>query len=521
MEEKHGELHVETKCVDFFPDCWKVLIIDDDEDIHRVTQLVLKRFAFLGKRLQFFSAYSAEAGKQILSVQDDIAVILLDVVMEQEDSGLMLAQYIRQELKNKLVRIILRTGQAGRAPENDVIMKYDINDYKEKTELTQQKLYTAMVTALRSFRDLSIMENQTIMLGQANQKLLQVETALEQMNTTLELQVKQRTQELFAANEELAGVNDRLQKINQDMQQEIIEHKKAKEQLANKKQELEKAYEDLKSVQAQIIQQEKMASIGQLAAGVAHEINNPMGFIISNLESLKGYIGRMSKFIAAQEAAVEGLTKTGETERECGQSAFCLTKLQEDKAALKMDYVLQDTVDLLQETLEGAVRVKNIVQDLKGFAREAHEFRLANINENIESTINIIWNEIKYKANLVKNLGELPLTKCNVGQLNQVFMNIMLNAVQAIEEQGAIIVKTWLQSDKIMVSISDNGCGIPPETLNRIFEPFFTTKEVGKGTGLGLSISYDIVKKHGGDITVTSEVGSGTSFWISIPVVKE
>jgi two-component system NtrC family sensor kinase len=169
--------------------------------------------------------------------------------------------------------------------------------------------------------------------------------------------------------------------------------------------------------------------------------------------------------------------------------------------------------------MEGATRVKDIVQDLKGFARVESESKPANINDGLESAINIVWNEMKYKAALEKDLGDLPMTKCNIGQLNQVFMNILMNAAQAIDKWGEIRVKTWAAGNEIFISIADTGCGISPQILNRIYEPFFTTKEVGKGTGLGLSVSYDIVKKHGGYITVDSEPGKGTTFTICIPIL--
>ncbi|OGW22673.1 MAG: hypothetical protein A2077_07770 [Nitrospirae bacterium GWC2_46_6] len=167
-------------------------------------------------------------------------------------------------------------------------------------------------------------------------------------------------------------------------------------------------------------------------------------------------------------------------------------------------------------------RIKKIVQDLKSFSRvDEAERKTANINEGIESTVNIVWNELKYKATVKKEYGDIPPIKCNAGQLNQVFMNILINAVHAIEEQGEIIIKTRHEDNNIFISISDTGSGIPADKINRIFEPFFTTKEVGKGTGLGLSIAYDIVKKHNGDIIVESEVGKGTTFTVRIPVVEK
>ena len=289
--------------------------------------------------------------------------------------------------------------------------------------------------------------------------------------------------------------------------------------LESQHKELEKAYEEIKATQSHILQQEKMASIGQLAAGVAHEINNPMGFIMSNLSSLNKYADKLSSFIKAQSDALERLSKKAgvcspefeETER----------GLKECRRALKIDYVLEDLNGLIKESLDGADRVKKIVQDLKSFSRiDEAENKMADINDGLNSTINIVWNELKYKVTLKKEYGNIPMTKCNPGQLNQVFMNMLVNSAHAIEKQGGITVKTWSDSGHIYVSIADTGCGIPPDKINRIFEPFFTTKDVGKGTGLGLSIAYDIIKKHKGEISVESEVDKGTTFTIKIPVVE-
>jgi two-component system NtrC family sensor kinase len=277
--------------------------------------------------------------------------------------------------------------------------------------------------------------------------------------------------------------------------------------------DLENAYNELKMVQSQVLQQEKMASIGQLAAGVAHEINNPMGFIISNLNTLKRYIERVSEYLTIQTDTVQRCSE------KCGNPNI-LKEIAEKRKTLKIDYITGDLDNLIKESLEGADRVKKIVQDLKNFSRvDESEFKAADINSGLESTINIVWNELKYKATLVKEYGDIPLTVCNSGQLNQVFMNLLVNAAHAIEKQGEIRVRTWFERGLINIAISDSGTGISQENQRRIFEPFFTTKEVGKGTGLGLSIAYDIIKKHNGMIKADSEVGKGTTFTISIPVV--
>ncbi len=265
---------------------------------------------------------------------------------------------------------------------------------------------------------------------------------------------------------------------------------------------------ELKLSQSKILQQEKMASIGQLAAGVAHEINNPTGFIMSNLGSLQKYSTRLKEFIEFENAFVNGL------------HVEYAKEVADKKQNLKIDIILEDLPNLVNESLEGATRIKKIVQDLKNFSRiDDTEMKEGDINTGLESTINIVWNELKYKATIRKEYGNIPKTICNLGQLNQVFMNLLINGVQAIEKHGEISVKTWVDNKIINISISDTGCGIPRQKLNRIFEPFYTTKEVGKGTGLGLSIAYDIIKKHSGAIEVTSVEGKGTTFIVKIPIV--
>ena len=281
--------------------------------------------------------------------------------------------------------------------------------------------------------------------------------------------------------------------------------------LEAKNSELENAYAELKETQAQILQREKMASIGQLAAGVAHEINNPMGFISSNLGTLGKYTTKLTEFVNAQSRIVESL-----------KSEEALGSLTELRKKLKLDYIIEDIGQLVKESLDGAERVKKIVQNLKSFSRvDETEYKLADINECIESTLNIAWNELKYKTTVIKEYGEIPRLKCYPQQINQVFMNLLINAAQSIEKHGDINIKTWNVNGTVSISISDTGGGIPQDKINRIFEPFYTTKPVGQGTGLGLSITYDIVKKHKGEITVESEVGRGTTFTVTLPVVIE
>jgi two-component system NtrC family sensor kinase len=276
-------------------------------------------------------------------------------------------------------------------------------------------------------------------------------------------------------------------------------------EIEQQRQELDKIYTDLKAAQSQIVQGEKMASIGQLAAGVAHEINNPMGFISSNLRSLAKYTKKLIDYINLMERAPnEGISDED---------------IKAERKKLNLDFLIEDIVDLIAESLDGADRVKNIVQNLKTFSRiDQAEEQLIDINACLDSTIAIVWNEIKYKAELQKNYAQVPKILCNPQELAQVFTNILVNAAQAIEAEGVITIDTNFTLDQVIITISDNGCGIEEKNQKKIFEPFFTTKEVGKGTGLGMSISYDIIKKHKGDIRVSSQVGHGTTFTIELPI---
>jgi len=291
--------------------------------------------------------------------------------------------------------------------------------------------------------------------------------------------------------------------ISNRSQLESLEHR-----VAERTRDLEKAYADLQLSHGQLLQQEKMATIGQLAAGVAHEINNPTGFISSNLNTLNKYAERLTQYIQAQEKVTGALPKSPETDQ---LNALC--------TQLKIDHIMEDAGELISECLEGTERIGRIVQGLKSFSRkDRNDVESVDINALLDSTLNIVWNELKYKATVEKEYGELLQIECYPQQLSQVFMNLLVNAGHAIESKGLVTIRTWADHENVYVKISDTGCGIKDEDLNRIFEAFFTTKEVGKGTGLGLSIASEIIKKHRGAMNVESEVGKGTVFTITLPL---
>jgi PAS domain S-box-containing protein len=280
-------------------------------------------------------------------------------------------------------------------------------------------------------------------------------------------------------------------------------------ELEQRREEQARLFRDLETARNQAIQSEKLASIGQLAAGVAHEINNPVGFVLSNFGSLERYVDDIVRVLAAYEA-IEPFVPAGTTE---------LSTLADVRTAADIEYVKDDVRHLLVESRDGLDRVRRIVQDLKDFAHagEAH-WQRADLVRGLESTLNVVRNEIKYKAEVVKRYQSLPDVDCMPSQLNQVFMNLLVNAAHAIADHGTITVACGTQDDEVWVEITDTGCGMTPEVAERVFDPFFTTKPVGQGTGLGLSVSYSIVKRHGGRIEVASAPGYGTTFRIWLPI---
>jgi len=282
-------------------------------------------------------------------------------------------------------------------------------------------------------------------------------------------------------------------------------------ELHNKLSEQNELIQKLEDAKVQLLQADKLASIGQLAAGVAHEINNPVGYINSNLGSLKQYLDDLLKVIEVYEQAESSITDDGKKQ-----------VVEAMKQQVDLDFLRQDLKELLHESEEGVQRVKQIVQDLKDFSHvDEADWQWADLHKGMESTLNIAHNEVKYKADVVKEYGEIPQIECIISQLNQVFMNLLVNAAHAIEEQGTIIIRTGTKDDGIWIEIEDTGKGMDLATQRRIFDPFFTTKPVGKGTGLGLSLSYGIIQKHHGTIDVRSEVGKGTAFYIWLPIQQE
>jgi two-component system, NtrC family, sensor kinase len=349
-------------------------------------------------------------------------------------------------------------------------------------------------------------------LGRTDRKLAYTQDSLRaeivnanQINDRLEREITERRR----VEEDLKILNEQLE---HRVGERTAELQKLNTQIEASRQELTVAYEDLKAKQATILHQDKMACIGLLAAGVAHDINNPIGFVASNLAELQEYMPKIRRVIALQDRLLSSVDA----------ASSLMDELEEFREKIEFDHILEDLEILVQESLEGSERVSKIVQNLRTFSRvDDSDYEAADINECLESTINITANELRYKAVVHRDYGNLPAVYCYPQQINQVFMNLLINAAHAIEERGEVRVRTWAQDDSVMIRIADTGCGIAPEEQEKIFEPFFTTKAVGKGTGLGLSITYDIISRHQGEISVESEIDRGTAFTIRLPIHGE
>jgi signal transduction histidine kinase len=267
----------------------------------------------------------------------------------------------------------------------------------------------------------------------------------------------------------------------------------------------------LEDAQNQVIQSDKLASIGQIAAGVAHEINNPVGYVLSNVGTLESYVGTLfdlvDAYIDVEDRTPAPLPK-----------AFA--RVRELRGEIDVGFLREDIRSLLAESRDGLLRVKRIVQDLKDFSRggAAESWERVDLHAALDSTLNIVRNELKHKVRIDRRYGVVPEVECLPSRLNQVFLNLLVNAGHAIDGQGTITLTTDSNDHEAWLVVEDTGCGIPAEHLKRIFEPFFTTKPVGQGTGLGLSVSYSIVRKHGGRIEVESTVGKGTRFTVFLPL---
>ena len=435
-----------------------------------------------------------------LGKNSSVTLVGLDGIVRARQAGLDSA--VGQDVRNDSLMTRLKQTEEGsfisRSPLDGVVRVYSYRGMKDYplavlVGVDEKEYFAPLQERIEGYYSLAGLISLVIVLFTfgmyyAAKHRQSAEDALKNMLDNLELQVEERTQELTRKNGEL-----------------------------------ELAYNDLRNAQSQVIHQEKMASIGQLAAGVAHEINNPLGFVMSNFESLRKYTTRMVEVLIPLRQFRDESTRLDEKAR--AARAVALSELEKNQ---KIDYIIGDVESIFSETLDGLRRVGDIVKALRLFSRvdQQGEREDYDLNEGVHNTLIVARNEIKYIAEVRENLSVVPLISAVGGQINQVLLNLMLNAAYAIKEKtidglGVIEVATYFDDTSVYCSVSDNGKGIPEHIKKDIFNPFFTTKPVGEGTGLGLSISYDIiVNKHHGEISLDSVEGLGTKFLIRLPINK-
>lgn len=355
-------------------------------------------------------------------------------------------------------------------------------------------------------------------------KAAATETGKGNLDTKVEIKSTDEIGQVAASFNKMVDDLKRTTTSIDNLSQEITDRKRAEQRAKLACEKLEKANIELKEMQSERVQNAKLVSIGQLAAGIAHELNNPIGFVSSNFEALENYVTKIQDLLQMYAELTSDIEATEKSE--------LLDKLRvinKTRSSMKIDFILGDIAGLFNDSREGFKRVSNIVQTLRDFSRvdQLGNLDTYNINDGIKTTLIVANNEVKYEIDVKTDLSEVPVIICNAGQINQVLLNLIINAAHAIKSQkrsqkGCIEIRTYATHDDVVCEISDNGPGIGPDNLPHIFDPFFTTKPAGYGTGLGLSISYDIVvSKHKGNLLVDSSVGKGTKFTMKLPQYRK
>jgi len=462
---------------------FKLLIVDDENEIHVMTKLVLADYVYQGAGLKFLSAFSGEEAKLLIKENPDIACCLLDVVMETKDAGLEVARFIREDAKNKKLRIILRTGQPGKAPEKDIILNYDINDYKEKTELTNQKLFTTITTALRSYKHLEELEEKgreihakNIRLNEEIARRIVAESNLTKYNRSLEKMIESKSSRLKEAIRSLEATKIALQKIKKDT----------------------------------IASDISILSIDTVDA------SNTL--IESNLSKMNQYRQTMTHLLEKYNVLEKIiLSHKGEKQEKASES---IQKIDAYKAQTDFDTLLKEYPGIITEALQGIQQISNAVSDIKLFVSINEEpFQTTDLCLLLEQ-ITIARKKInKEKIDIQLNLEKVPMTFLPPCHVERAVNAILDNSFHAIKSQGIVSVSCQYLEPDIIVCISDIGCGISKEDLPHIFKPYFTGNK-NKGKGLGLSFAKSVIQSCDGDLEITSSRNEGTMVKIVLPVKK-
>ncbi|MCG8616761.1 MAG: ATP-binding protein [Desulfobacterales bacterium] len=461
---------------------FKLLIVDDENEIHVMTKLVLNDYQYQEYGLEFISAFSGAEAKKVIQDTPDIACCLLDVVMETKDAGLEVARFIREELNNTKIRIVLRTGQPGKAPEKDVILNYDINDYKEKTELTNQKLFTTITTALRSYIHLVELEEKNKEIQSKNIRL----------------------------NEEIARrivAESNLTKYNRSLERMI----------ESKTQRLKEALSTLEATEKQLMVTQKAAIVSDLSAASLDSLTSSNEMIRGNLSKMTLYRQQITFLLEKYNTLEAIITSHQGTRQELEEAARAQSlEIEAYKSEIDLDTILEKYPKIIQDSIEGIQKIADAINDIKLFVAindEPHK------SIDLNTLVREISGKLTYenqRIDIQLDLQDIPKVTLPEHSISQAFEAVVDNAFKAVTTQGIISISSRYEDPWISITVSDIGVGIPQEAIEKIFTPYYTGWQNGH-KGLGLSFAKSTILSCGGDIKVTSTATEGTTVVIYLP----
>ncbi len=460
---------------------WKLLIVDDEKDVHNMTTMVLSDYNYKKAGLKFLHAHSGREAKEMIKEHPDCACVLLDVVMETNHAGLDVARYIRQEANNSNMRIILRTGQPGKAPEKKIILDYDINDYKEKTELTSQKLFTAITTAIRSFEHLTRLEEQKKEIAEKNRRL----------------------------NEEIARrivAESNLAKYNKSLEQMI----------KDKKHRLEEALTNLKKAEEELKRSREHRFMEDFTSKAAQRLDQPAKEVMNNLTTIEGYRSDMTELIDKYKTLLH-IIDISKSIRETNDANSRIKEINEFRKTTNMDRILELSPEIISNSLQGiglivktAAEIKRIIQDTNGSPKPM------NVKHTIEKALAEVLTIQMKNIDIHTDINDIPEIEASPGGVLNAFKAVLKNSFQAVGPQGIVSISLGHENGSILVTISDTGKGISSKDMPRVFDPYFSSQKED-ATGLGLFIAKSVVSKHRGTIEIESTQGEGTTVTITLP----
>jgi signal transduction histidine kinase len=460
---------------------WKLLIVDDENDVHNMTTMVLSDYSYKNAGLKFLHAYSGREAKEVIKEHPDCACVLLDVVMETSHAGLDVARFIRQEANNSNMRIILRTGQPGKAPEKEIILDYDINDYKEKTELTSQKLFTSITTAIRSFEDLTHLEEQKKEIAEKNRRL----------------------------NEEIARrivAESNLAKYNKSLEQMI----------KDKKQRLEDALTALKTAEEELKQSKDQHFMANFSSKAAQRLDRPTEEVMENLTTIEGYRSDMTELIDKYKKLLH-IINISKTLRETDDTTTRIKAINEFRRTTDMDRILEHYPEIINSSIQGIGLIAKTATEIRSFIQDSNGTpKPLNVKHTIEKALAEVLTIQTRRIDIQTDFDDIPDIKASHGALENAFKAIINNSFQAVGPQGIVSISLGRENDAIVVTISDTGKGISEKDMPRVFEPYFSSQKED-ATGLGLFVAQSVITGHRGTIDIESTQGEGTTVTITLP----